>query len=142
VGFAVPVDVVRRSLDQLRRDGRVRYAYIGVSTRGVYPQLAQRFGLGSDHGSLVQAVVQGGPADKAGLRAGDRRERFQGAGWVLGGDIVTKLAGRELRRDTDLGQALLRYRPGQAVELEVVRGGHRRTVRVTLGTRPLESPQG
>jgi S1-C subfamily serine protease len=142
VGFAVPADVVRRSLDQLRRDGRVRYAYLGVSTRGIYPQLAQKLGIGTDHGSLVQSVVPGGPAEKAGLRAGGRRERFQGATWVAGGDVVTRLAGTELRKDTDLARALLRYQPGQAVQLEVVRDGRRRTVRVTLGTRPLESPQG
>jgi S1-C subfamily serine protease len=142
VGFAVPVDVVRRSLDQLRRDGKVRYAYLGVSTRGVYPQLAEKFGLPVDHGSWVQEVVPGGPADEAALKAGTRRERFQAAAWVVGGDIVTKVDGQELRKDTDLGQQLLRFRPGQTVELEVYRGDQRRTVRVRLATRPLESPQG
>jgi S1-C subfamily serine protease len=142
VGFAVPVDVVRRSLDQLRKDGRVSYAYLGVSTRGVYPQLAQKFNLPVDHGSWVQEVVPGGPADKAGLRAGDRRERFQAATWITGGDVVTKVDGQELRAETDLGEKLLRFMPGQTVELEVYRGGQRRTVRVRLGNRPLESPQG
>jgi len=142
VGFAVPVDVVRRSLDQLRKDGEVSYAYLGVSTRGVYPQLAQKFDLPVDHGSWVQEVVPGGPADKAGLRAGRQRERFQAASWITGGDIVTKVDGQELRTETDLGEKLLRFVPGQTVELEVYRGGDRRTVRVRLGSRPLESPQG
>ncbi|MDX6702948.1 MAG: hypothetical protein QOF26_3174, partial [Baekduia sp.] len=54
VGFAVPVDVVRRSLDQLRRNGEAQYAYLGVSTQGVYPQLADHFKLGTDHGAWVQ----------------------------------------------------------------------------------------
>jgi S1-C subfamily serine protease len=142
VGFAVPVDVVRRSLDQLRRDGKASYAYLGVSTRGIYPQLAQRFRLAVDHGSWVQQVVPGGPADKAGLKAGAKRERFQATTWVVGGDIVTKVDGKELRKDTDLGQELLRFLPGQSVDLEVYRGGQKRTVSVKLGTRPLESPAG
>jgi S1-C subfamily serine protease len=142
VGFAVPADVVRRSLAQLRREGRVRYAYLGVSTRGVYPQLDQRFGLGTDHGALVQGVVPDGPADHAGLRAGTRRTAFQDDEWVLGGDILTRIADREIRTDDDLGVALLRFSPGDEVTLRVVRDGRARTVRVRVGTRPLESPRG
>jgi S1-C subfamily serine protease len=141
VGFAVPVDVVRRSLDQLRKSGRVRYPYLGVSTRGVYRQLAERFDLPVNEGAWVQEIVRGGPADDAGLRAGERRERFQEAGWAVGGDVITKLAGHVLKRDTDLGRALLDFSPGQRVELEVWRDGKKRTVAVQLGTRPLAAPR-
>jgi S1-C subfamily serine protease len=142
VGFAVPVDVVRRSLEQLRRTGRARYAYLGVSTKQVYPQLDQRFGLGTDHGAFVQVVVPGGPADQAGLKAGGDRRRFQEDDWRIGGDVITKVDGRTVRRDSDVSVALLAHAPGDAVRLEVVRGGHRRTMSVKLGTRPLQSPRG
>jgi S1-C subfamily serine protease len=142
VGFAVPVDVVRRSLEQLRRTGRARYAYLGVSTKQVYPQLDQRFGLGTDHGAFVQVVVPGGPADQAGLKAGGDRRRFQEDDWRIGGDVITKVDGRTVRRDSDVSVALLAHAPGDAVRLEVVREGHRRTMSVKLGTRPLQSPRG
>jgi S1-C subfamily serine protease len=142
VGFAVPVDVVRRSLDQLRRTGRARYAYLGVSTKQVYPQLDDRFGLGTDHGAFVQVVVPGGPADQAGLKAGDGRQRFQEDDWRIGGDVITKVDGRTVQRDSDVSVALLEHQPGDAVRLEVVRDGRRRAVSVKLGTRPLQSPRG
>jgi S1-C subfamily serine protease len=142
VGFAVPVDVVRRSLAQLRRDGRARYAYLGVSTKQVYPQLDERFGLGTDHGAFVQVVVPGGPGDRAGLQAGRERARFQEEDWRVGGDVITRVDDRAVRRDSDVSLSLLDHEPGDKVRLEVVREGKHRTVSVTLGTRPLQSPRG
>src|SRR3954471_3350027 len=64
VGFAVPIDVARRSLAQLRRSGKVRYAYLGVSTLEVWPQLARKFSLGADRGAYLDEVVSGGPAEQ------------------------------------------------------------------------------
>ena len=142
VGFAVPVDVVRASLAQLRRSGHVRYPYLGVSTQGVYPQLAARFALGTERGAMIQQVVPGGPAAKAGIRAGTQRRTFQEQTWRIGGDIVTAIDGRTVRMDADLARALDGHAPGDAVTLRVVRGGKARDVKVTLGTRPLQSPRG
>lgn len=143
VGFAVPVDIVKRSLEQLRTSGRVRYAYLGVSTRGVYPQVAQRFDLGVEKGAWVQEVVKDGPGEEAGLRAGDEDDarRFQEVEWVPGGDVITRVEDAALERDADLGRILTRYRPGQRVTLHVVRDGERREVQVTLGERPLSAPR-
>jgi S1-C subfamily serine protease len=142
VGFAVPVDVVRRSLDQLRATGTVKYPYLGVSTSSVYPQLADRFGLGTDTGAWIQSVVPGGPADRAGLRAGTRRATFQQQAWRVGGDVVTKVDGRAIGQDADLARALDGHAPGDVVRLTVRRGGDERVVAVRLGNRPLQSPQG
>jgi 2-alkenal reductase len=142
VGFAVPIDVVRRSLEQLRRDGRARYAYLGVSTQGVYPQLAAHFDLGTKTGAWVQVVVPGGPADAAGVKAGSRRERFQESPWRVGGDIITKVGDVTVRQDDDVVRALQDRDPGQSVRIELLREGRARTVDVTLGTRPLQSPRG
>jgi 2-alkenal reductase len=142
VGFAVSVDVVRRSLEQLRRTGQVRYPYVGVSTQSVYPQLAAHFALGTPRGALIQQVVEGGPADKAGLRAGTRRATFQELPWRIGGDIITKIDGRPIRRDVDLAGGLTRHAPGDRVVLTVVRNGRAREVPVRLGTRPRQSPRG
>ena len=142
VGFAVPVDIVRRSIKQLRRNGRARYAYLGVSTRGIYPQLAERFDLPVDNGAWVQQVVDDGPAEKAGVRAGGKTGRFQEQAWRVGGDIIVAVAGHEVHRDTDLGRFLVRFEPGEEIEIEIIRKGDRKRVKVTLGERPVEAPRG
>ncbi len=139
VGYAVPVDTVRRTLAGLRADGRVDYAYLGVATTRIYPQLARRFGLPVTTGAWVQEVVAGGPADKAGLRAGSKPVRFQARTVTEGGDIITAVDGRPLDDEAALGVALLRYQPGAVVVLRVYRDGEPRDVSLTLGTRPRQA---
>ncbi len=78
VGFAIPVDAVRRSLEELREKGRVDYGYLGVETLTIWPQLAERLDLDVETGALVQQVVDGSPADEAGLEAGGDEITFQG----------------------------------------------------------------
>jgi S1-C subfamily serine protease len=142
VGFAVPVDVVKRSVDQLRDTGTVKYAYLGVSTSEVYPQLNAHFRLGTDRGAWIQTVVPGGPGDRAGLRAGTTRATFQEQTWREGGDIVTKVDDQEVRTDADLARALEDEAPGDEVRMTIVRDGKPKVIGVTLGTRPLQSPRG
>jgi S1-C subfamily serine protease len=136
VGFAIPIDSVKRSLDELREKGRVDYAYLGVSSQSLYPQLAERLGLPVDHGAIIAEVVDGGPADDAGLRAGDDEFRFQSQLVPRGSDIITRVDDREVKLDDDLGRILEGYDPGDEVKLEVYRDDERRTVTVKLGTRP------
>ncbi|HUR87136.1 MAG TPA: trypsin-like peptidase domain-containing protein [Solirubrobacteraceae bacterium] len=139
VGYAVPVDTVRRTLAALRREGEVHYAYLGVATAPIYPQLARRFGLPVKTGAWVQEVVPGGPAEKAGLRAGASSQRFQARTVRVGGDIITAVDGRALEDEAALGVELLRLRPGQRATLRVYRDGRPRDVEVTLAERPQSS---
>jgi S1-C subfamily serine protease len=139
VGFAIPIDDVRRSLDDLRAKGRVDYAYLGVSSSSLYPQLAEKLQLPVDHGAIVADVVGGGPADKAGLKTGSDEIRFQGDVVPRDADVITAVEGKPVRLDDDLGRILGRYDPGDTVALEVYRDGKKRIVRVKLGSRP-ESP--
>ena len=141
VGFAVSVDTVKRSIGQLRRDGRARYAYLGVSTSPLYPQLAQNFNLPVQHGAWVQSVTPGGPSDRAGLRAGDHAERFQDSQYRVGGDVIVAVGGHPIREEDDVAEALVQLAPGTDVDLQVMRDGKRRTVRVKLGERPLDAPR-
>ena len=136
VGYAIPIDSVRHSLDQLRRKGRVDYAYMGVSTSSLYPQLADRLGLAVDHGAIIETVVPGGPAEKAGLRGGGDHIHFQGGSVPSDADVVVALDGKPVVLEDDLGRLLESYAPGDTVTLDVVHGKQRRQVRVTLGSRP------
>jgi 2-alkenal reductase len=139
VGYAVPADTVRRTLAALRRGGTVHYAYLGVATARIYPQLARRFGLPVSTGAWVQEVVPSGPADDAGLKAGTGTQRFQARSVTVGGDIITAVDGRALEDEAALGVRLLTRRPGERVTLRVYRDGKPRNVRVTLGERPQQT---
>jgi S1-C subfamily serine protease len=142
VGFAVPVDTVKRSLDQLRSDGSAHYAYLGVASVAIYPQLAERFGLPVTSGAWIQDVTDGGPAKDAGLKAGSGDQRFQERDYRVGGDVVTAVQGKPVRVESDLANLLLAYHPGDEVTLDVRRGDQRKRLTVRLGERPLDSPRG
>ena len=136
VGYAVPVDLVKRSIDQLRADGKVAYAYIGVTTQPLYPQLADRLEIDSDTGALVAEVVEGGPAAEAGIRGGDQKVKFQGINVDAGGDVITAVNGEELVGETDLPRIISLLDPGETVTLDIIRDGSEEEVEVTLGERP------
>jgi S1-C subfamily serine protease len=137
VGFAVPVDAVKRSLDQLREDGDADYGYLGVSTVSLYPQLADRLGLEVDVGALVSEVVDDSPADDAGLSAGDRLIEFQGQTDIAAdGDVIVGVNGERLTHTADLADLISLLPPGEEVELEVLKDGDKRTIEVELGARP------
>jgi S1-C subfamily serine protease len=142
VGFAVPIDMVKRSIEALREAGRVDYAYLGVSSQSIYPQAAERFDLPVERGALLQQINPGGPAARAGLKGGSEREVvFQAAPWRVGGDLVVKVGDSAIEDSNDLAVAVAKFRPGQKVPVEIYRDGKKRTVTVTLGKRPLEVAQ-
>ncbi|MDQ6776186.1 MAG: trypsin-like peptidase domain-containing protein [Actinomycetota bacterium] len=136
VGFAVPVDTVKRSVAQLRAHGSVAYAYIGISSVDLFPQLGRRLHLGVTRGAFIQSVAPGGPAARAGLRGGGAKFKFDAAQYSRGGDVITKLNGRPLTLGYDLSDAVAALAPGRVVTLEVWRGGVPRQVKLALGTRP------
>ncbi len=136
VGFAVPISSIRRSVSQLQADGNAEYAYIGVSSQALYPQLAEKLDLDTEFGGLLATIVAGGPAEKAGLEGGDEELRFQGGRYSVGGDVILAIDGREVVDPADLSQLIATYRPGDEVTLTVLRDGDRDEVEVTLGKRP------
>jgi S1-C subfamily serine protease len=141
VGFAVPVSAIRRSLAQLREKGKAEYAFIGVSTQSLYPQLAEKLGLDTDFGGLIAEVVPGGPAQKAGLKGGDEKLTFQGAPYRTGGDVILQVEGHDVVEEDDLANLVSEHQPGEKVELTILRGGKEEKVSVTLGQRP-DTPNG
>jgi 2-alkenal reductase len=139
VGFAIPVDAVRRSLRELRERGRVSYGYLGVSSLVLWPQAARRLGLDVRDGAVVQRVEPNSPAEDAGLEAGDGEIEFQATPIPTGGDVIVAVDGRRLTRRDDLADVISAKRAGERVNLELLRDGKRRTVEVELGQRPGDS---
>jgi len=142
VGFAVPVNTVRRSLSELRENGRVSYGYLGVESQALYPQLARRLDVPVEEGAVVVEVVPDSPAEDAGLDAGGDPIEFQGFQDIpTGGDVIVGVGGRKLSATEDLADLVGAKGEGDTVALEVIRDGERRTVRVELGERPEGPPE-
>jgi S1-C subfamily serine protease len=140
VGFAIPASALRFALEQLRDGGDVEYAYLGVTTQGLWPQLAQELDIDASHGALISRVVEDGPADEAGLEGSDDQQEFQGAPIETGGDVIVAVDGHELEAESDLAELVSRQRPGTTVTLEILRDGDRREIEVELDPRPESVP--
>ena len=139
VGFAIPINSARRSMEQLLANGKVAYAYIGITTQDVTPGIARAFDLGAQRGALVSVVRPDSPAAAAGLRGGSRRERHNGVDVILGGDLITGINGQAVQGAEDVsriaGEQLL---PGQVARFSLLREGKTRVVQVRLGERPVD----
>ena len=136
IAYAVPVDTLRRVIPDLRRDGRVERAHLGVATVELEPDLARTLGLRSREGLVVSDVTGGSPADDAGVRGAQSIER----GAPRGGDVLLAIDGTPLAETSDLTAALERLSPGQEVELTVLRDGRRLTLEAELGRRETPAP--
>jgi S1-C subfamily serine protease len=141
VGFAIPVTSVRYSLDQLKADGKVEYAYLGVTSESIYPQLAEHLGLDTQAGALVTDVVNGSPADDAGLKGSTGEDTFQLQRVKTGGDLVIAVDGKPVLQNNDLSELIAAHKPGDTVTLDIVRDGNKESVDVTLGSRPADVNQ-
>jgi S1-C subfamily serine protease len=137
VGFAIPIDAAKRSMDQLVASGRVAYGYAGVETEELTPSLARHFGFPVLRGAVVTSVGLGTPAERAGLRGGTRTVIFGDLSFRLGGDLVVAVDREPIRNGDDVVRAISMRLPGQTVTLTVYRNGRRRLIWVHLGARPL-----
>lgn len=136
VGFAVPISAIKRSIAQLEEDGTAEYAYIGVSSQALYPQLATKLGLDTTFGGLLAEVVPGGPAEKAGLEGGNQKLSFQAGEYSTGGDVILQVDGHDVVQPDDLARFVASKKPGEKVTLTVLHDGKKEQVEVTLGKRP------
>jgi S1-C subfamily serine protease len=134
IGFAVPIDTAKQIIPDLKQSGRVDRGYLGLDALTVDKALKDIVPVG--HGALVQKVAPGGPADKAGIRAGELSATLDNHPIQLGGDIIIKAAGKDIRTNNDLQAAVADRTSGERIKVTLVRGGKVKTVEVTLGERP------
>lgn len=127
LGFAVPINTAKDDLETLISGDNVGHPYLGISGTGVTPDIKEQLGLDMDSGVLVQAVVPGGPADKAGIEGTQTSEA---------GDVIIKLNDTEVKTFEDLTTALNSHDPGDEIEIVVRRGGEDVTLKVVLGEWP------
>jgi len=136
VGFAVNVDIVKRVVPELIKNGKYSYPYLGVTSQEEITLLmAEELGLPQATGAYVLQVTPGSPADKAGIRAGTRPTSV--AGLYAGGDLIVAVDGQEVRVFGDLLTYLMTKKsPGDTIVLTILRENQRKEVSVTLGERP------
>ena len=136
VGFAVAINSVKRSMQQLIANGSVSYAYVGVKTEDLTPALAKRFDYPVGRGAVISNVVDGGPAAAAGLRGGSGREEVLGIEFIRGGDVIVAIDGQTVRSSEDVVRIVTTsLSPGQVARFTIRRGKTRREVPVRLGER-------
>jgi serine protease Do len=123
--FAVSAHVAEPIVKSLRESGSVERGYLGVTLLSIDKQMAQAQRLSVDEGAGIQRVESGSPAEKAGLKSGD---------------VITKVGDQAITNVGDVTNAMTKYKPGQKVSVEVVRGGQSQTVEVTVGERPAAAP--
>jgi S1-C subfamily serine protease len=137
VGFAVPIDSVKRSLRQLTQSGQVKYAYVGITTEDLTPSIAKKFGYAAQQGALIDVVKAGGAGDRAGLKAGTKDTVYQGVAVKVGGDAIVAIDGVPVTHAEDVVRIVSeRLLPGQTATFTVVNGKERRKVSVRLDDRP------
>jgi len=139
IGFAVPVNTVKRIVPALIEEGAYRYPYLGISydTRFTMAELAGPLGLPVTHGALIDEVTPGTAAAQAGLRGGNHEVEVMGTTVNAGGDIIVAIDGYKLRDFDDLIAYLVRETEvGQEVTLTVIRDGEELEIPVMLGERP------
>lgn len=121
LSFAVPIELAMNVVDQLRTSGHVSRGYLGVLIQDVDHNLAESFGLSHPKGALVSKILQGSPAEKAGLEVGD---------------IILKFNEQELRESSQLPPVVGRVQAGSQARLSIIRQGKERQVDITIGELP------
>jgi len=131
IGFAIPVNTAQRVMQQLIEYGAVRRGQLGINVYAVTPQVARSLGLHKATGGLVAQVIPGSPAEKAGVEAGD---------------VITGIAGRSVKSNADLRNAIGLLRVGDGVTIDLLRDGRRErrhaVIADTLPAAPVHAPSG
>jgi len=133
IGFAIPINTARAILDDYAKYGYIRRPTLDIVTIPIGPDIAEQIGLAADYGILIERVLPGGAAEKAGLRGGNQKAYQGNIPVMLGGDLIVAMDGEEITSPQDLAAAMNSHRAGDTVTVTVFRGRKRLDVKVTLG---------
>ncbi|MBI2953174.1 MAG: trypsin-like peptidase domain-containing protein [Chloroflexi bacterium] len=139
IGFAVPINTVKQFLPQMLAGGQVKHAYLGISGQAITPNLADELKLSVKQGVYVVDVVADGPAEKAGIKGAAARSSSRGLGrqsTPQGGDVITAVDAKEMKKVEDIVSYLDTKQVGDAVKVQITRGGSELTLDVKLGEWP------
>jgi S1-C subfamily serine protease len=133
IGFAIPINTAKAVLNDLLTLGRVRRPVLGVITLAIGPDIADQLGLPSDYGLLVQRVISGSAAERAGLKGGTERAYLGNTPIMVGGDLIVAIDGEDVQDQQQLAQIMNNHRAGDMVRVTIYRGKRRIDLNLTLG---------
>lgn len=137
VGFAIPSNTVAKIVPKLISDGIYHHPWVGIAGRDINPDLAKVLHLTDARGFLIVNVVEGSPADKAGLKGSSETKEIEGIEYLIGGDVVLSVDGNVVRKIDDILIHLQRYKSvGDEMVLEILRDGRVTNIVVKLDERP------
>jgi S1-C subfamily serine protease len=138
IGFAIPINTAKAVLEDFAHYGRIRRPSLGITSLPIGPELAQQMGLAADYGVLIQRVLPGGAAARAGLRGGSQQAYLGNTPIFLGGDLIIAIDDRQVTTGQDVSQIMDEHKTGDIVTVTFLRGQQKMSVKVTLeeaGTR-------
>jgi S1-C subfamily serine protease len=141
IGFAIPVNTAKAVLDDFAKYGRVRRPTLDIVSLEIGPDAAEQIGLAADYGILIERVLPGGAAEKAGLHGGTQRAYEGNMPVMLGGDLIVGFDGQEITNAQDLSAAMNSHHAGDTVTVKIFRGKRQMDFKVTLGDAK-DQPQG
>jgi serine protease Do len=125
IGFAIPINMAKSILPDLKAKGKVTRGWLGVSVQDISEEIAKNLKLKDRTGALIADVFKGDPADKAGLKSGD---------------VVTEINGKKIKDTHELLMIIAGFRVGEAVKIKIVRDGQEKIISITIAERK-EQPE-
>ncbi len=133
IGFAIPIDTAKAVLADLTKYGKVRRPSLGIESYAIGPDLASQMGLDADSGVLIQRVLPGGAAERAGLRGGTQQAYVGNTPIKLGGDLIIAIDGQQITDPQDISVIMDKHQAGDIVSVTILRGHRQMTLKLQLG---------
>jgi S1-C subfamily serine protease len=133
IGFAIPIDTIKAVLSDFSKYGRVRRPSLGIASVAIGPDLAEQMGLPAADGVLIQKVVPGGAAERAGLRGGNQQAYVGNTPIYTGGDFIVGIDDDRVTNPQDISEIMDRHQAGDVVTVTFYRGTKKMTAKLTLG---------
>ena len=133
IGFAIPINTAKAVLSDLARYGHAKRPSLGVSTYPIGPDLAEQMGIPADYGLLIQRVIPGGAAERAGLHGGSEQAYVGNQPILLGGDLIVAIDGQQVADQQDVSAIMNRHQAGDVVAVTIIRNRRQMTFKLQLG---------
>jgi len=133
IGFAIPINTAKAVLGDLTRYGRVKRPSLGIVSYAIGPDLASQMGLAVDSGVLVQRVLPGGAAERAGMHGGNQQAYVGNTPIMLGGDLIVSIDGQEVNDPQEISALMDKHQAGDTISVTFYRGRKQITLKLILG---------
>jgi S1-C subfamily serine protease len=133
IGFAIPINTAKAVLADLTRYGRVKRPSLGIVSYAIGPDLAEQMGLAADYGVLIQRVLPGGAAERAGLHGGNEQAYVGNTPIMLGGDLIIAIDGKQISEPQDISAVMDKHQAGDTITVTVLRGRRQISLKLILG---------